>query len=520
MRFDVNKKIFFSMLVFGLFFAVVCYLKYSKFDNIDSISIITSRREIYGHIANITINNIDGVYNLDENTFYFSINDEVDSSVSNIKINSFLGFKYKVIDDNIYNFNDSKILLYNDKYYQILNIKFVPISIISLHTFPELDNIKKIKNNKYDFEVLNNENNIQLVEDKNIVINVNTANAYSNSNSYSYEIFGSYHVRGASSLIFEKKSYKIDLLKNDSLLNLNSSKDWVLDAIYNDSSKVRNKLSSDLWNMINDNQKQDNDLQSEFVELFIDDRYVGLYVLKNSVTKKMLSISNNGILVKPFTNFNDYNKNMLFNGNYSIVGNAFLNFEMKHYSDIDYDVNMFTDKLKDLIISNYDFNSLDKNYYIDNYINYKILISLIQGVDNTEKNYYISMIDKNDKFLITPWDMDLTFGNNWDPNVFNGESFYDKSCFDKSWLDINVYNINSDKVNYLIKQRYWELRKDVITMDVINGYLDNYKTLLVESGAAFRDSNRWYRYDIEQEIEKIRTWANNRINFLDEYFKM
>ena len=58
MRFDVNKKIFFLMLVFGLFFAGLCYLKYSKFDNIDSISIITSRREIYGHIANITINNI------------------------------------------------------------------------------------------------------------------------------------------------------------------------------------------------------------------------------------------------------------------------------------------------------------------------------------------------------------------------------------------------------------------------------------------------------------------------------
>ena len=56
-------------------------------------------------------------------------------------------------------------------------------------------------------------------------------------------------------------------------------------------------------------------------------------------------------------------------------------------------------------------------------------------------------------------------------------------------------------------------------MDTINGYLDSYKELLVNSGAAKRDSERWYEYDVEFEIEQIREWARRRIEFLDEYFK-
>ena len=55
-------------------------------------------------------------------------------------------------------------------------------------------------------------------------------------------------------------------------------------------------------------------------------------------------------------------------------------------------------------------------------------------------------------------------------------------------------------------------------MDTINSYLDSYKELLVNSGAASRDSERWYEYDVENEIETIREWAGRRIQFLDEYF--
>ena len=41
----------------------------------------------------------------------------------------------------------------------------------------------------------------------------------------------------------------------------------------------------------------------------------------------------------------------------------------------------------------------------------------------------------------------------------------------------------------------------------------------LNKGAALRDSKLWYEYDIEKEIEEIRTWIYNRIEFFDEYVK-
>ena len=65
-----------------------------------------------------------------------------------------------------------------------------------------------------------------------------------------------------------------------------------------------------------------------------------------------------------------------------------------------------------------EINVENKNYHIENYVNYNVLVSFIMGVDNITKNNYISMKNANDKMLITPWDMDLTFGNNWDFSIF------------------------------------------------------------------------------------------------------
>ena len=90
---------------------------------------------------------------------------------------------------------------------------------------------------------------------------------------------------------------------------------------------------------------------------------------------------------------------------------------------------------------------------------------------------------------------------------------------DSNWLDNVVLSDLDSETLSLLKNRYWELRTDVITMDTINSYLDSYKDLLVNSGAAKRDSERWYEYDVEFEIEQIREWAKRRIEFLDEYFK-
>jgi len=78
------------------------------------------------------------------------------------------------------------------------------------------------------------------------------------------------------------------------------------------------------------------------------------------------------------------------------------------------------------------------------------------------------------------------------------------------------YHEDSDEINRLLIHRYWELREKILTKENFNNLLDNYKDLLTK-GSAKRDSDTWYEYDIEKEIEEIREWLYNRLEYFDKY---
>ena len=69
--------------------------------------------------------------------------------------------------------------------------------------------------------------------------------------------------------------------------------------------------------------------------------------------------------------------------------------------------------MRNFYVNNCDYNSLVTTFDVNNFFNYKILVSLLSGEDNVTTNQYYSMADSNSKILITPWDMDLTWGSFW-----------------------------------------------------------------------------------------------------------
>lgn len=448
------------------------------------------------------------VYNIQNNTYYFS------KSLFNSKnITVFSPYDSEYILNRINN-DTYEILIFCDKYYQKRYIKILDVPIVSI---------------KFDYAVSSNHRLVNMDDylyddDSNLYANIlfelmdnNMMNRSLSSTLYQT---GRFKVRGATSSIFPKKSYKVEFEDKISLLGMQKDDDWVLDSLYSDKSKIRNKFSSDLWNMINNNQAIANDLTGQFVELFVNDEYKGLYVLKEKVDRKMTGVSEYGLLVKSINHVSDDIKNNFIINNVNMNENnndVFLeNFELKNYTSNS--LNSFILKLSNYY-SNLNYSSISQNFNIDNFLNYKVFVMLISGEDNLTKNQYLSLQDSNSKILITPWDMDLTWGLNWSYDDELNSIFSMDSSIDASWIDENITKNMDSKTLSLMKTRYWELRKNVITMDTINGYLDSYKELLVNSGAAQRDSERWYEYDVEFEIEQIREWARRRIEFLDEYFK-
>lgn len=505
----INKKKFFFLFIVVIF-CVICfsffYRIYPNFNVEDKI--IGTRIENNDFLIGMKVNKKYASYNSLNHTFY--VNGKIDNIYS-IVLYSPYSVKYllKKVD-----FNNYKVLVYSDKYYVYRNISFSNIPIMNISTFNQIINKKNIIENQLSFF---DSNIIGEIEQK-VNINLYDYN-FREHDSYENNLFtsGSAKIRGASSRAYLKKSYKLKTDKKTSVLGLSEDNDFVLDALYVDKSKVRNKLSSDMWNLLNNNQNINNDLKSQFVDLYVDMDYCGLYVMKNNVDTHVTNLSETGLIIKSIDHSNSSVIDNLIFDSFDIIDGVFLNMEIKYYNEESF--NSFIRNLHMYYSGSMDYNAINSVFDFDNFINYKIFVMLISGEDNLTKNQYMSMQNENSKILITPWDMDLTWGLSWSDSNSLFSDFSMDSSTDFDWIYNNITKYMDDKTLFLMKQRYLELRKDIITMDTINNYLNSYKELLVDSGAASRDSERWYEYDVEYEIEQIREWASRRIQFLDEYFK-
>jgi spore coat protein CotH len=109
-------------------------------------------------------------------------------------------------------------------------------------------------------------------------------------------------VRGASAVSYPKKSYSIEFCDsmgeevNVSLFGLRSDGDWILDAMYIDHSRMRNRLCTDIWNAYNriphkaQEPKALNGTRGVFVEVSLNGEYNGLYCLTERIDRKQLKL--------------------------------------------------------------------------------------------------------------------------------------------------------------------------------------------------------------------------------------
>lgn len=486
--FNKKKKYYFIFSIVCIIWLVLIYFYNIDFNYIDKEQVISSHTPQKNLLTNIRINGSLGSYDKNNDSFYFSMDS---LNYKKIEIISSYDLKYFInkIDDKHY-----CIFVYTSYEYYQYDIYLVSIPLVNIYTFDVFDTDK--------CDMMINECPIGV-----------TISDYSSKSHDILNTTGKLRVRGVTSRQFEKKSYKLSVDKKNQILGLNYDNDWVLDALYSDPSKIRNKLSSDIWNEINNNQSIDNDLNSQFVEVFIDNEYKGLYTLKNNVDKHVTFLDDNGLLIKSIDHFNYDYLDIIKNREFFINDDgSFLNMEIKNYNP--YLFQIFLDKLYNYYV----YKDALKIFNENNYLNYKVFISLLSGDDNVTKNLYYSIRNSDDSILITPWDLDMTWGLEFDlnSNIFSSKD--NDSYNDDSVMQKDVMYDLTDESFEKVKDHYWKLRNEKINIEMIDYYLDSYKKILVESGASMRDSSKWYSYDIEQEIEDIREWAMNRINYLDNYF--
>ncbi len=352
--------------------------------------------------------------------------------------------------------------------------------------------------------------------------------------------------RGSSSLNFRKKSYAFctgkEKTKNSNgdvdtgkenlfgLSNGAKDKDWVLYAAMPDPSMMRNRLIFDTYAQMTGKWGVD----SKFVELIIDDEYMGVYVLMDKVTnneKRINITAADGFILKfdktdvtdRFEDENSEKRNTFTTektgksgiGSYGATFDQRFEIEYPEMEDADSEekwVEFVNDNVKGKIeafekaLEAGNYTEVRKLIDYESWADWFIISEFAKNVDAYRASCYF--VYNGDKIEARPlWDQELSF-NNTATTVGNG-----KGCNSTSGLLIQNSGVYSDDFPApfwftgggtsitggllndpcfvtMVKNRYKDHLNNALSNGQLTGKISAYQTELTDA-AKTRETNTW-----------------------------
>ncbi|WP_139925230.1 CotH kinase family protein [Hymenobacter sp. DG01] len=340
-------------------------------------------------------------------------------------------------------------------------------------------------------------------------------------------------IRGGWSQTYPKKSFELSFWADTtgassadvSLLGMRTDNKYNLQAMYNEPLRLRSKVANELWQEIhqiyykNQEPEAKNGIAIQYVEVFINEEYRGIYALSERIDRKQLKLKkyNNGITGELYKGGareegTDFTGLPPFSNTSEIWGG----FEYKHPEEkIDWtNLHRFVEFVHKSSDQDF-FAGYQQKFNLNNAVDYFILLNLTRATDNTAKNLYIAKYKQGEPYYYVPWDLDGVFGTDWrgyetgtvDDILSNG--FYDRLQQDCS----------PNGFRARLRSRWAELRTSVITETHI---MDKFRTTmgyLAANNAYERENLAWAQFEAkEDQLEYTATWLQNRLRFLDATF--
>lgn len=238
-----------------------------------------------------------------------------------------------------------------------------------------------------------------------------------------------YHQKGGSSSYFEKKSYSLTLLDKDggnnkqSLLGMRRDDDWKLNSLYTDEYRIREKTASQIWEKIDifNAEVSEAGPHMEYIEVVLDNEYLGLYALTEPVDAKKCNLEEEDILYKVADLYLPEEEEIRLAA--GAGWNAYQSVRIRFPKAIT-DYQKTWQPIKDYLIlldnasseETPDPDSLLSCLDLENVLDYLIFIQTVSASDNSWKNIYYAAHKQEDnryRMIQHPWDLDYTFGNNF-----------------------------------------------------------------------------------------------------------
>lgn len=381
-----------------------------------------------------------------------------------------------------------------------------------------------------------------------------------------------FRYRGATASTMNKKAYAVKLINKEqesmdaSYFGLREDNNWILDAMAIDPGRMRNRISTDLWNdyatkpyHFTEEPEAQNGTRGVFVELFLNGEYAGIYCMTEKLDRKQLKLKKQkesetpgqsaiirGLLYKssqwsysvlmghnidqnyfPMTPVAGYNNNSETWDGWEMQYPDLNDGEIIDWGPLANAINIVA------TASNTDFPKEVYNYFdIPVLLDYYLFIELILATDNHGKNMFLHCYNIQDapKLSISPWDLDGTWGRRWNgSNNITSDATQDFVTFLWNYehgeltLFKRLAELNVGYWNEKLAARYATLRLSFFDHDkLLKRFTQTYE-LFKASGADQREIQRWngsngVQLDFEQEMDYLDRWIEERIQTLDKQY--
>ncbi len=349
-----------------------------------------------------------------------------------------------------------------------------------------------------------------------------------------------------------KRNYHIKFLKKDgskknrTFFGFRKDNDWLLDACQIDYARCRNRIATELWQdfatppyYADISDKVRSYVRGKMAEVFLNDEYRGIYAFTEDMDDKQMDV-----VGYDFTHNRQHgamwkskswsNATMMWGvEEYDNSKDNWMGFyvESPDFDDVcPTDYSLLHDAVRFVA------TSTDKNFetYVSEYfdvpvlVDYYLFLNLTMAADNAGKNMYWSCYDRDyDKRLtIGVWDLDVSFGQTYNPALLHPADMGATIDFDNKWNAFNLLKrlIKIPSVQDRILTRYWELRDSWFATDSLILRFSNCISSFINSGAALRETNKWSgdsdlagnSLNFEEELSFISQWITTRCEYLDK----
>jgi len=360
----------------------------------------------------------------------------------------------------------------------------------------------------------------------------------------------SIEIRGSSSQSFLKKSYgfetkSIDLVDMDvSLLGMPEENDWVLYAPYTDKTMIR-----DVFTYTMDASLGHYSPRCRYVELFLNGKYEGVYVLMEKIKRNTNRVDIAKLLITDTTGENLTGGYIIkidkstggggegWTSDYSnVYGKTYYQYDYPKSKEITYQQKTYIQSYvrgmeKALNLEKFTGTGSYHEYINDSsFIDFMIVNEFAKNVDGYRLSSYLYK-GKNKMMNCGPiWDFNLTYGNADYYNAWTTTGFqYQADLGADYWQNPFWWNkLMSDPIYVQrLKKRWSGIRKNEFSTARINFVTDSLVTLLSE--AQVRNYQRWTgvigshvwpnKYvgaTYAAEVTWMKNWITKRLAYLDQ----